>query len=150
MVTGQDGEQLAESHSVSAGLDYPGVGPEHAHLMHTGRAEYVVASDADALQAFRILSRYEGIIPALESSHALAEAFRLAAEAEANGEELNLLVNLSGRGDKDLDYVFNILGDQIFEDPFASPVGDIRVSEVLAKMTSESIEREGDNVVSHH
>ena len=150
VVTGLDGEQLAESHSVSAGLDYPGVGPEHAHLMHNGRAEYVVASDADALQAFRILSRYEGIIPALESSHALAEAFRLAAEAEANGEELNLLVNLSGRGDKDLDYVFNILGDQIFEDPFASPVGDIRVSEVLAEMTSESIEREGDNVVSHH
>ncbi|QYH18972.1 tryptophan synthase subunit beta [Corynebacterium aquatimens] len=150
VVTGPDGEKLSESHSVSAGLDYPGVGPEHAHLMHTGRAEYVVATDADALQAFRILARYEGIIPALESSHALAEAFRMAEEAEAAGEELNILVNLSGRGDKDMEYVFNILGDQIYEDPFASPVGDIRVTEVLSQMTSASNEREGDNAVAHH
>ncbi|MCP1388108.1 tryptophan synthase subunit beta [Corynebacterium sp. TA-R-1] len=150
VVTGPDDELMAESHSVSAGLDYPGVGPEHAHLMHTGRAEYVIATDADALQAFRILSRYEGIIPALESSHALAHALRMAEDAEAAGQEMNILVNLSGRGDKDLDYVFNILGDLIYEDPFESPVGDIRVSEVLAEMTSASNEREGDNTVSHH
>ncbi|OFT80901.1 tryptophan synthase subunit beta [Corynebacterium sp. HMSC29G08] len=150
VVTDQDGELMDESHSVSAGLDYPGVGPQHAYLKQTGRAEYVVASDVEALQAFRILARYEGIIPALESSHALAHALRMAEEAEGTGEELNLLVNLSGRGDKDMDYVFNILGDQIFEDPYESPVADIKVTEVLAQMTSASNEREADNAVSHH
>ncbi|MUG03907.1 pyridoxal-phosphate dependent enzyme, partial [Bacillus tequilensis] len=97
----EDG-QITETHSVSAGLDYPGVGPEHAHLKDTGRAEYVGATDAEALQAFRMLSRYEGIIPALESSHALAHALKMAAEAT---EPINILVNLSGRGDKDVDYV---------------------------------------------
>lgn len=96
----QDPEgQVAESHSVSAGLDYPGVGPEHAHLRATGRAEYVAATDAEALAAFRELARTEGILPALESAHALAHA-RALAEAGPGGRLL--LVNLSGRGDKDL------------------------------------------------
>lgn len=96
----QDAEgQVAESHSVSAGLDYPGVGPEHAHLRATGRAEYVAATDAEALAAFRELARTEGILPALESAHALAHA-RALAEAGPGGRLL--LVNLSGRGDKDL------------------------------------------------
>jgi len=92
--------QVAESHSVSAGLDYPGVGPEHAHLAETGRAEYVSVSDEEALAAFERLSRTEGIIPALESAHALAHALKLAEEAS---EETVILVNLSGRGDKDLE-----------------------------------------------
>ena len=80
----------------------------------------------------------------------MAHALRMAEEAEETGEELNLLVNLSGRGDKDMDYVFNILGDQIFEDPYESPVADIKVTEVLAEMTSASNEREAGNAVSHH
>ncbi|MDU0479495.1 tryptophan synthase subunit beta [Staphylococcus chromogenes] len=103
-----------ESHSVSAGLDYPGVGPEHAHLMQTGRAQYVGITDAEAIEAFRLLSRKEGIIPALESSHALAYALKLAATAE---KPINILVNLSGRGDKDVDYVRGILGDLQPEEP---------------------------------
>jgi tryptophan synthase beta chain len=89
----EDG-QVLDAHSISAGLDYPGVGPEHAFLRDTGRAEYVRATDDDALEAFRRLARTEGIIPALESSHALAHAARL--------EEELVLVCLSGRGDKDL------------------------------------------------
>jgi tryptophan synthase beta chain len=89
----EDG-QIADAHSISAGLDYPGVGPEHAWLRDSGRAEYVSATDAEALDAFRLLTRSEGIIPALEPSHALARV------AELN-EEL-VLVCLSGRGDKDL------------------------------------------------
>jgi tryptophan synthase beta chain len=93
--------QIAESHSVAAGLDYPGVGPEHARLRETGRAAYVARTDAEALAAFGELSRTEGILPALESAHALAEALRLA-RAEGAGR---ILVNLSGRGDKDLDTV---------------------------------------------
>ena len=91
--------QIEESHSISAGLDYPGVGPEHAHLQALGRAEYVGCTDDAALDAFERLSRAEGIIPALESSHALAHALELAVEAT---EPTTLLVNLSGRGDKDL------------------------------------------------
>ena len=88
-----------EVHSVSAGLDYPGVGPEHAHFRETGRAEYVGVTDDEALAAFRELSEAEGIIPALETSHALALAFRIAEE----GEHDSILVNLSGRGDKDME-----------------------------------------------
>lgn len=149
IVTGQDGEVLPESFSVSAGLDYPGVGPEHAYLREIGRAQYVAVTDEDALQAFRLLSRYEGIIPALESSHALAYALKLAEVADADGHELNLLVNLSGRGDKDLDYVYNILGDQLFEDPEQAPIGDLHISEVLASMTSSSNEREAGHTVAH-
>ncbi|MCM8558057.1 tryptophan synthase subunit beta [Sphingomicrobium sediminis] len=94
--------QVGMSWSVSAGLDYPAVGPEHAHLMTSGRATYVGATDEEALAAFQRLSREEGIIPAFETSHALAEAFkRVEAAIEADGELL-LLVNLSGRGDKDM------------------------------------------------
>jgi tryptophan synthase beta subunit len=94
-------------HSIAAGLDYPGVGPEHAFLKVTGRATYVSATDAEALEAFRLLSRREGIIPALESSHALAYALRRLPEL---GQDEVLLVNLSGRGDKDLDSVLPLLG----------------------------------------
>ncbi len=91
--------QITETHSVSAGLDYPGVGPEHAWLKDTGRAEYVVIDDREALAAFHDCCRIEGIIPALESSHALAHAVRLARTLPANQ---TILVNLSGRGDKDM------------------------------------------------
>jgi tryptophan synthase beta chain len=94
--------QIRETHSVSAGLDYPGVGPEHAWLKDSGRAEYVGATDAEALRAFHDCCRIEGIIPALESSHALAHAARLAPTLP---KDRILLVNLSGRGDKDLHIV---------------------------------------------
>ncbi|MFT4938187.1 MAG: tryptophan synthase beta chain [Paraglaciecola sp.] len=104
----EDG-QIEESYSVSAGLDYPAVGPQHAHLHDIGRAEYVSITDQEALNAFQLLSRKEGIIPALESSHALAHALNMADEAE---EETIIVVNLSGRGDKDLAHVHSILGDQ--------------------------------------
>ena len=99
-----DDGAVLPSHSISAGLDYPSVGPEHAYLADTGRAEYVGITDDDALAAFRELSRSEGIIPAMESSHAIAEALRIAREREAGGRtgEMLLLVNLSGRGDKDM------------------------------------------------
>ncbi|MEN8213994.1 MAG: tryptophan synthase subunit beta [Pseudomonadota bacterium] len=91
--------QIIETHSISAGLDYPGVGPEHAWLKDTARASYVAISDDEALQAFHALTRIEGIIPALESSHALAYAMQLAPQMEP---QQKLLVNLSGRGDKDM------------------------------------------------
>jgi tryptophan synthase beta chain len=91
--------QVRETHSVSAGLDYPGVGPEHAFLKESGRATYVSVTDAEAIEAFEGFARAEGIIPALESSHAIAFARKLAAEREAGDL---VLVNLSGRGDKDL------------------------------------------------
>jgi tryptophan synthase beta chain len=97
----EDG-QVVETHSISAGLDYPGVGPEHAHLLETGRASYLGESDADALAAFHRLCRLEGIIPALESSHALARAERVAREVGPGGI---VLVGLSGRGDKDVDAI---------------------------------------------
>jgi len=91
--------QILETHSISAGLDYPGVGPEHAWLRDSKRAEYVSVTDDEALQAFHTLCRLEGIIPALESSHALAYAAKL---APTLSKESVLLVNLSGRGDKDM------------------------------------------------
>ncbi|ALC07079.1 Tryptophan synthase beta chain [Corynebacterium deserti GIMN1.010] len=97
--------QVEESYSISAGLDYPGVGPQHAHLHKTGRATYVGITDAEALQAFQYLARYEGIIPALESSHAFAYALKRAKTAEEEGKNLTILVSLSGRGDKDVDHV---------------------------------------------
>jgi tryptophan synthase beta chain len=93
-VLADDDGQIADAHSISAGLDYPGVGPEHAFLRDTGRAEYLGATDEEALAAFRELARTEGILPALEPSHALARARELGAE--------HILVCLSGRGDKDL------------------------------------------------
>ena len=94
----EDG-QIIETHSISAGLDYPGVGPEHSWLKDTGRAEYVAINDDEALRAFHDLCRLEGIIPALESSHALAHAAKIAPDM---GKDKVLLVNLSGRGDKDM------------------------------------------------
>jgi tryptophan synthase beta chain len=94
----EDGQTI-ESHSISAGLDYPGVGPEHAHLADIGRATYLPASDTEAMDALRLLSRTEGIIPAIESAHALAGALKLGRELGPDGI---ILVNLSGRGDKDV------------------------------------------------
>ena len=94
--------QIAATHSISAGLDYPGVGPEHAHLKDSGRAQYVAVTDKEALEAFQLLCKLEGIIPALESSHALAYLPILAREIGRNG---NIVVNLSGRGDKDVNTV---------------------------------------------
>jgi len=105
----QDGHgMIRPTHSVSAGLDYPGVGAEHAHLKETGRATYASVTDQEALSAFRELARTEGIIPALESSHALAHAMKIAREAEGS---IDILVNLSGRGDKDMEVAREILGD---------------------------------------
>jgi len=95
-----DDGQTIESHSISAGLDYPGVGPEHAWLADIGRARYLPASDSEAMEALRLLSRTEGIIPAIESAHALAGALRLGREL---GPDAVILVNLSGRGDKDME-----------------------------------------------
>lgn len=97
-----DDGQIEESYSISAGLDYPAVGPQHAHLKDIGRVEYVSVTDQQALKAFKQLSRCEGIIPALESSHALAYATQL---AKSLTEKATIIVNLSGRGDKDLEYV---------------------------------------------
>ncbi len=104
----QDAEgQIIETHSVSAGLDYPGVGPEHAWLKDSGRARYVSVTDREALDAFMTLSRLEGILPALESSHAIAYALTRAPEL---GRDAHLVVNLSGRGDKDMHSVARALG----------------------------------------
>ena len=98
-----DDGQTIESHSISAGLDYPGVGPQHSHLAAIGRARYEPVTDAEAMDALALLSRTEGIIPAVESAHALAGALRLAPKLrEEKGEDAILLVNLSGRGDKDM------------------------------------------------
>jgi tryptophan synthase beta chain len=99
--------QIAGTHSVSAGLDYPGVGPEHSYYKASGRATYVSVDDRDSLDAFAELSRTEGIIPALESAHAVAHAVRLA-EGEARGT--TILINLSGRGDKDVAQVQDMFG----------------------------------------
>jgi tryptophan synthase beta chain len=99
--------QIEHTHSVSAGLDYPGVGPEHAWLKDTGRAEYVGVSDTEALEAFHKLTRSEGILPALESSHAVAYGMKLAAEMRP---DQTVLVNLSGRGDKDVQTVAELEG----------------------------------------
>src|SRR5690606_31363222 len=95
-----DDGQTIESHSISAGLDYPGVGPEHSWLADIGRAKYIPATDDEAMQALRLLSRTEGIIPAVESAHALAGAIRIGREM---GQDTLIAVCLSGRGDKDMD-----------------------------------------------
>ncbi len=102
--------QIIETHSISAGLDYPGVGPEHAWLKDSGRAQYVAIEDNEALQAFHDLCHYEGIIPALESSHALAYAAKI---APTMGHDKVLLVNLSGRGDKDMATVARVSGIEL-------------------------------------
>ena len=103
--------QITETHSVSAGLDYPGVGPEHAYLKDIGRAEYVSVTDDEALKAFHHLCRTEGIIPALESAHAVAHAMKIAPTLRT---DQHLLVNLSGRGDKDIGTVADLSGADFF------------------------------------
>ncbi|CAM3504963.1 tryptophan synthase subunit beta [Kibdelosporangium persicum] len=102
----EDG-QITEAYSISAGLDYPGVGPEHSYLKDSGRAEYYSVTDDEAMEAFQLLSRTEGIIPAIESSHALAGAIRLGKELGPDGV---ILVSLSGRGDKDMDTAAKFFG----------------------------------------
>ena len=102
--------QVSATHSVSAGLDYPGVGPEHAYLHKIGRAEYTAMNDEAALSAFHDLCRYEGIIPALESSHALAWAIQ---NAPKMSKDKIILVNLSGRGDKDINTVAKLSGIEL-------------------------------------
>jgi len=99
--------QTADVHSCSAGLDYPGVGPEHSYWKDAGRVRYTAATDAEALEAFTLLCRTEGIIPALESSHAIAHAAKLAATMP---RDKHVVVNLSGRGDKDVDEATRLLG----------------------------------------
>ena len=107
MLQDSDG-QVADTWSVSAGLDYPAVGPEHAYLKDSGRAEYVGASDAEALAAFKALAQSEGILCAFESAHALAHALKLAEEEPDSA----VLVGLSGRGDKDVDQALFLLGER--------------------------------------
>ena len=106
--------QITETHSISAGLDYPGVGPEHAYLKDIGRAEYVGITDQEALQAFHHLCRTEGIIPALESSHAVAYGMKLAATMRP---DQHILINLSGRGDKDIGTVADLSGTEFYDRP---------------------------------
>ncbi|MBD7960671.1 MULTISPECIES: tryptophan synthase subunit beta [Comamonas] len=109
-----DNGQILETHSISAGLDYPGVGPEHAWLQELGRATYVGITDQEALEAFHYLCRAEGIIPALESSHAVAYAMKL---AKTMKPEQSILVNLSGRGDKDIGTVADLSGEDFYDRP---------------------------------
>lgn len=99
--------QVVEAHSISAGLDYPGVGPEHSYLKDTGRAEYVPITDAEALEALQLLSRLEGVIPALESAHAIAQTMKVAPSMKK--DEI-IIVSLSGRGDKDVESIMKYLG----------------------------------------
>jgi tryptophan synthase beta chain len=115
----EDGQTI-ESHSISAGLDYPGVGPEHAHLLEIGRAEYRPVTDTEAMDALALLSRREGIIPAIESAHAVAGALELGREL---GEGAIIVVNLSGRGDKDVDTAaewFGLFGKPPSETEYAA------------------------------
>jgi len=104
--------QIAPVHSISAGLDYPGVGPEHAYLRDTGRAEYIPVTDDEAVEAFEYLSRTEGIIPAIESAHAVAAVMKL---APAMREDHIIVVCLSGRGDKDVAPIARYRGIDIYE-----------------------------------
>ena len=106
----QDDEgQIAPTHSVSAGLDYPAIGPQHVDLAENGRVEYTAVADREAIEAFHLLAATEGILPALESAHAIAEVARHATQLSDNKV---ILVNLSGRGDKDVDQMIAILGDR--------------------------------------
>jgi tryptophan synthase beta chain len=102
--------QVREAHSISAGLDYPGVGPEHAWLKDHGRVKYFSATDAEALEAFSALSRLEGIIPALEPAHALAHVMRM---APSRAKKETIVLALSGRGDKDVFTVASVLGERL-------------------------------------
>lgn len=104
--------QIAPVYSISAGLDYPGIGPEHAHLYDTGRAEYVAITDDEAVEAFEYLSKMEGIIPAIESAHAIAHARKLAPQM---GTDQIIVVNVSGRGDKDCAAIARYRGEDIYE-----------------------------------
>ena len=104
--------QIAPVYSISAGLDYPGIGPEHADLYDKGRAEYVAVTDDEAVNAFEYLSRTEGIIPAIESAHAVAYAMKLAKEMK---KEECLVINLSGRGDKDCAAIARYRGEDLYE-----------------------------------
>jgi len=105
-----DDGQIADAHSVSAGLDYPGVGPEHSYLRDTGRAEYLAATDQEALDACRLLARCEGIIPALESAHAVAALGRV---AERLPDGASVIINVSGRGDKDMGTIAKYFGAEV-------------------------------------
>jgi tryptophan synthase beta chain len=107
----EDG-QIAPVYSISAGLDYPGIGPEHAMLHDTGRAEYVAITDEEAVNAFEYLSKVEGIIPAIESSHAVAYAMKYAPTLDKNKI---IVINISGRGDKDVAAIARYRGVQIYE-----------------------------------
>ena len=136
MLQDEDG-QTVESHSISAGLDYPGVGPQHAHLAATGRATYLPITDAEAMDALALLSRTEGIIPAVESAHAIAGALRVAERLAAEkGPDATVLINLSGRGDKDMGTAIEWFGlgdpDQVTEEPVGDPDSDPRAEEVEA------------------
>ncbi len=104
-----DDGQIQDAHSISAGLDYPGIGPEHAWLHEMGRVQYVSATDSEALDAFQLCAKLEGIIPALEPSHAIARAVDKAMEMD---RDQILLLNMCGRGDKDIFSVMDALGDQ--------------------------------------
>ncbi|WP_414469080.1 tryptophan synthase subunit beta [Methanobacterium sp. ACI-7] len=104
-----DDGQVAEAHSISAGLDYPGVGPEHAFLSASGRAKYYPVTNEEALRGFKLLSEYEGILPALESSHAVGMAEKYAKENQGK----TIIINLSGRGDKDVDILANLMGVEL-------------------------------------
>ncbi len=124
----EDGQTI-ESHSISAGLDYPGVGPQHAHLAATGRATYLPVTDAEAMDALALLSRTEGIIPAVESAHAVAGALKVAKELAAEkGPDAIMLINLSGRGDKDMETAISWFGlgnpDEVTEQPVGKPDSD--------------------------
>ena len=104
-----DDGQIAEAHSISAGLDYPGVGPEHSYLKTTGRANYHPVTNEEAIRGFKLLSEYEGILPALESSHAVGLAEKYAKENKGK----TIVINLSGRGDKDVDILAKLMGVKV-------------------------------------
>ena len=104
--------QIAPVYSISAGLDYPGIGPEHAYLHDTGRAEYVPVTDAEAVDAFEYLARTEGIIPAIESAHAVAHAMKIAPRM---AKDKTIVINISGRGDKDVAAIARYRGETLYE-----------------------------------
>jgi len=131
----EDGQTI-ESHSISAGLDYPGVGPQHAHLSAIGRATYEPVTDTEAMDAMALLSRTEGIIPAIESAHAVAGSLRMAEKLRADkGDDAIMLINLSGRGDKDMGTAIEWFGlgdpDEVTEEPVGQP-GEDQPGEDLA------------------